>query len=126
MNIADVARYLPPFRQKITLLVLVVIAVYWLVRTVRLHRLREEHALLWFLGLGAAVVVVWCDPLLLGLTALLGVSVPASALLLLALFFMFLMLVWLTTVVSWQKQAIAKLIIAVSILQAQGGKQQTH
>ena len=87
MNIADVAHYLPPFRQKITLLVLVVIAVYWLVRTVRLHRLREEHALLWFLGLGAAVVVVWCDPLLLRLTALLGVSVPASALLLLALFF---------------------------------------
>jgi hypothetical protein len=36
------------------------------------------------------------------------------------------MLVWLTTVVSSQKQAIAKLIIAVSILQAQGVKQQTH
>jgi hypothetical protein len=122
MNVADVAQYLPPFRQKITLLVLVVLAVYWLVRMVRLHRLREEHALLWWLGLGAAVVVVWCDPLLLRLTALLGVAVPASALLLLALFFQFLMLVWLTTVVSSQKQTIAKLIITVSLLKAQGGK----
>jgi hypothetical protein len=122
MNVAVVAQYLPPFRQKITLLVLVVLAVYWLVRMVRLHRLREEHALLWWLGLGAAVVVVWCDPLLLRLTALLGVAVPASALLLLALFFQFLMLVWLTTVVSSQKQTIAKLIITVSLLKAQGGK----
>jgi hypothetical protein len=122
MNVAEVAQYLPPFRQKITLLVLVVLAVYWLVRMVRLHRLREEHALLWWLGLGAAVAVVWCDPLLLRLTALLGVGVPASALLLLALFFQFLMLVWLTTVVSSQKQTIAKLIIAVSLLKAQGGK----
>jgi hypothetical protein len=122
MNVAEVAQYLPPFRQKIMLLVLVVLAVYWLVRMVRLHWLREEHALLWWLGLGAAVVVVWCDPLLLRLTALLGVSVPASALLLLALFFQFLMLVWLTTVVSSQKQTIAKLIIAVSLLKAQGGK----
>jgi hypothetical protein len=122
MNVAEVAQYLPPFRQKIMLLVLVVLAVYWLVRMVRLHRLREEHALLWWLGIGAAVVVVWCDPLLLRLTALLGVSVPASALLLLALFFQFLMLVWLTTVVSSQKQTIAKLIIAVSLLKAQGGK----
>ena len=122
MTVAEVTHYLPPIRQKLTLLLLVVIAVYWLVRMVRRHRLREEHALLWFLGLGAALVVVWCDPLLLRLTALLGVGVPASALLLLALFFQFLMLVWLTTVVSSQKQAIAKLIIAVSILQAQGDK----
>ena len=121
MNYAEIAQHLPPLRQKIMVFALAVVAICWLIRMMRQHRLTEEHALLWFLGLAAALAVVWCDPLLLSITVLLGADVPASALLLLALFFMFLMSVWLTTVVSRHKRMIARLTIAVSILQAETG-----
>ena len=81
-------------------------------------RIREEHALLWFLGIGAGIVTVCYDPLLVALTSLMGVDIPASALLLLALFFLFIVCVWLTSKVSSQQQQIARLIIGTSILQS--------
>ena len=89
----------------------------WLVRMMRRHRLREEHALLWLLGLVAGVAVMWCEPLLVALTRLLGVKVPASALMLTAIFFLLGVTAWLTTLVSVQKRQITDLIISVSILQ---------
>ena len=95
---------------------LAILGVLWIVRMVRHHRIREEHALVWFAGLAGAVAVVWCDPLLVFVTAALGVKVPASALMLLALFFLFAACVWLTTVVSEQKRQINELVITVSLL----------
>lgn len=110
--------YLPPLHQKLAVLVLAVLGALWLVRMMRRHRLREEHALLWLLGLVAGVVVIWCEPLLIAVTRLLGVKVPASALMLTAIFFLLGVTAWLTTLVSVQKRQITDLIISVSILQA--------
>ena len=110
--------YLPPLHQKLAVLVLAVLGALWLVRMMRRHRLREEHALLWLLGLVAGVVVIWCEPLLIAVTRLLGVKVPASALMLTAIFFLLEVTAWLTTLVSVQKRQITDLIISVSILQA--------
>ena len=109
--------YLPPLHQKLAVLVLAVLGALWLVRMMRRHRLREEHALLWLLGLVAGVAVMWCEPLLVALTRLLGVKVPASALMLTAIFFLLGVTAWLTTLVSVQKRQITDLIISVSILQ---------
>lgn len=113
-----VESYLPPLHQKLAVLVLAVLGALWLVRMMRRHRLREEHALLWLLGLVAGVVVIWCEPLLIAVTRLLGVKVPASALMLTAIFFLLGVTAWLTTLVSVQKRQITDLIISVSILQA--------
>lgn len=113
-----VESYLPPLHQKLAVLVLAVLGALWLVRMMRRHRLREEHALLWLLGLVAGVVVIWCEPLLIAVTRLLGVKVPASALMLTAIFFLLGVTAWLTTLVSVQKRQITALIISVSILQA--------
>ena len=66
----------------------------------------------------AGVVVIWCEPLLIAVTRLLGVKVPASALMLTAIFFLLGVTAWLTTLVSVQKRQITDLIISVSILQA--------
>jgi hypothetical protein len=118
MSQDELAANLPSLHQKLAVLVLVVLGVSWIVRQVRYQRVREEHALLWFLGLAALTVVIFVDPLLLALTAALGIDVPASALLLLALFFLFIVSVWLTSVASLQKQQIAQLLIAVSILRS--------
>jgi hypothetical protein len=116
MNHPDIQAYLPPLHQKVAVLVLAILGVLWIVRMVRHHRIREEHALVWFAGLAGAVAVIWCDPLLVFVTAALGVKVPASALMLLALFFLFAACVWLTTVVSEQKRQINELVITVSLL----------
>jgi len=89
------------------------------IHLVREYKIREEHALLWFLGLGGAVVVVWVDPLLAALTGALGVDVPASALLLLALFFLFVIAVRLTSEVFLHKAQINQLYILTSVLREQ-------
>jgi hypothetical protein len=114
---------LPPFHQKMAVVVLAVAWAIWIFRLVRARRVREEHALLWFLGLGASALVVWCDRVLVAVSGILGIDVPASALLLLALLFLFIVAVRLTSEVSSQKAQVAKLTVLVSILRARLPKQ---
>ena len=118
MNNEEIIANLPPLHQKFAVLVIGLIGVLWIMRMVHYRRIREEHALLWFLGIGSGIVTVCYDPLLIALTSLMGVDIPASALLLLALFFLFIVCVWLTSKVSSQQQQIARLIIGTSILQS--------
>jgi hypothetical protein len=118
-DLSQLVSNLPTLRQKIGVLGLAIIGAAWIFHLARVRRVREEHALLWFLGLGAGAVVVWVDPVLLGVSRALGVDVPASALLLLAIFFLFVVAVRLTSEVSSQKDQIAKLTILVSIMRAE-------
>jgi hypothetical protein len=55
---------------------------------------------------------------LAGLTVLVGAGVPASALLLATVFFLFIVAVWLTSELSRQKEELARLVIHLSILKA--------
>lgn len=119
MDYSEIESYLPPIEQKIAILLLAMVALVWIVRLVRIRVMREEHALLWLIGLAMGVVVVWVDPILAGITYVLGIDVPASALVLLALLFLFLICVWLTTSASRQKEQLAQLTITISILRAQ-------
>lgn len=118
MMIDEIRSNLPPLHQKLAALALALLALFWIVRQVRYHRIREEHALLWFLGLITLLIVIWVDPLLSAITAVMGIEVPASAMILLVIFFLFIAAVWLTSVVSSQKQQIAQLFISVSLLKA--------
>ena len=52
---------LPPLKQKLAVLALAVLGCTWIFHLVRVRKVREEHALLWFLGLGAGAIVVWVD-----------------------------------------------------------------
>lgn len=115
MNTTDVY-YLPPLHQKVAVLALALLAALCLINMVRKRSLREEHALIWFLGLAGGVALVWFDRLLLMLMFLLGARVPASALLLATLFFLFIAVVRLASEVSRQKEQIARLVIHTSIL----------
>jgi hypothetical protein len=109
---------LPPIHQKVAVLVLALLGALWIANMVRKHRFKEEHALIWFLGLASAAVLVWCDPLLAGLTVLVGADVPASALVLATVFFLFVVAVYLTSEVSRQKEEIARLVIHLSVMKA--------
>lgn len=119
MEMSAIQANLPPLHQKLVVMALAIAGATWIFYLVRIRKVREEHALLWFLGLGAGAIVVWCDPVLVGLTRVLGIDVPASALLLLTLFFLFIVAVRLTSEVSLQKAQLAKLSILVSIMRAQ-------
>ena len=66
----------------ILLAVVILIVVMWLLLT---RRLREKYAALW-LVIGLAVLILWLFPqLLVGITDLLGVQVPANLLFSLAI-----------------------------------------
>jgi hypothetical protein len=119
MDGADLLSQLPPLKQKVAVLALALFGSMWIFHLVRVRKVREEHALLWFLGLAAGAIVVWVDPLLVFVSGMLGVDVPASALLLLAIFFLFVIAVRLTAEVSSQKAEIAKLTVMVSIMRAE-------
>ena len=108
--------YLPTLHQKIAAGVLAIVGIFWIIRLMRIHKLREEHALLWLVALVGISVVVFFDPILVSVASLLGTKVPASALLPLTIFFLFIVCVWLTSLVSVQKRQLSKLMITVSIL----------
>jgi hypothetical protein len=122
MNRLEIVANLPSLHQKLAVSLLGLIAICWIARKVRYRHVHEAHALLWFLGIGAGLFIVWCDPVLVMITAAMGVGMPASSLLLLALFFLFLVCVWLTSAVSSQQRRIAKQSIELSILRARMDK----
>src|SRR5688572_9264961 len=119
----EVYANLPPIHQKVAVLMLAILGALWIGNMVRKHRFKEEHALIWFLGLASAAVLVWCDPLLAGLTVLVGADVPASALMLATVFFLFVVAVYLTSEVSRQKEEIARLVIHLSVMKAKMGEE---
>jgi hypothetical protein len=120
MNPNDAYANLPPLHQKLAVLALALLAILWIINMVRKHQFKEEHALIWFLGLAGGVVLVWYDRLLVAVTAAVGAGVPASALMLSALFFLFIVTARLTSEVSRQKEEIARLVVHLSVLKEQG------
>ena len=119
MSYQEVIDLLPTFRQKLSVLGFGLGGVALVIWMVWRRRIREEHALLWFMGLVGGVVIVWCDPLLAFGSRLLGVSLPANALLLVAIFFLYCISLCLTSVASRNKRQIERLVIHVSIANAQ-------
>ncbi len=126
MTDPTIQTYLPTLHQKVTAGVLALLAILWIIRLMRAHRLKEEHALLWLAALTGITVVVFFDPVLISVASLLGTKVPASALLLLTIFFLFIICVWLTSLMSVQKRQLAKLIVTVSILRSRMDELQNH
>ena len=115
----DLYALLPTLQQRLATLALTSAGAAFIVWLVWRRRLREEHALLWFLGLLVGTIVVWSDPLLVLFTRSLGIDLPAHALILVVLFFLLGMCVWLSSTASRNKRRIEKLIIQISILRSQ-------
>lgn len=118
MNVKDIVENLPTLHQKLAVTALGLMALYLIARQVRNNYYHERHALPWFFGIMVGIFAIWCDLFLVFVTRAIGANVPASALLLLLLFFLFLVCAWLTSLVSRQQRTIARLIITVSILKS--------
>ena len=110
---------LPTLQQKLVVLLLTCSCTGFLIWMVWKRRLREEHALLWFLGLALGTLIVWNDSLLTLFAGALGIDLPAHALILVALFFLLGLSMWLSSVASRNKQGLERLVIETSILRCE-------
>jgi len=89
-----------PFRVSITAAIAAVILLLVIFELIRSRRLQERYALLWLLtGLVIFVLAVWRGALA-RLADLVGIAYPPSALFILAAFFVLLVLLHYSTVIS--------------------------
>jgi hypothetical protein len=88
------------------------------VELVRQRRLREEYAFVWLLGALALLgLAVWRNSLDL-VARWLGVYYPPAVLLLAVILAVFIMLLFLSVVISKQRQQIERLVEEVALLDA--------
>jgi hypothetical protein len=89
-----------PFRVSIAAAVAAVILLLAVLELIRSRRLQERYALLWLLtGIVIFVLAIWRG-LLARLSDLVGIAYPPSALFILAAFFILLVLLHYSTVIS--------------------------
>jgi hypothetical protein len=97
-------------------IILSCVLIIFILELVRRRRLREEYSLLWLLvGLMMLVVAVW-SPALTMIAKLVGIYYPPSALFLLALIFIVILLLHLTTVISTLTEHNKRLAQEVALL----------
>lgn len=88
------------------------------IELVRRRRLTEEYSFIWILcGAALLVLSLWRNALDLAAAAL-GVYYPPAVLLLVLTFFVFLVSLYFSVVVSRQRQQIEKLVEEVALLDA--------
>ncbi len=89
-----------PLRQKILAILLSVGLIILIFELVRRRKLREEYSWLWMLtGVVIFVLVIWHDLLLL-VTRLLGIALPASTIFLFGVFFLILINLYFSVKIS--------------------------
>jgi hypothetical protein len=106
--------------RSVVLAVFAALAAFVLVlELVRRRRLREDYSLLWlFVAAVMIVVVAWRD-LLHGLAALVGIAYPPNLLFLLALMFVFALLLYFSTVITRLTLESKRLAQEVALLRQQ-------
>ncbi|MCS6835522.1 MAG: DUF2304 domain-containing protein [Anaerolineae bacterium] len=106
--------------RSVVLAVLAALAAFLLVlELVRRRRLREDYSLLWlFVAVAMIVVAAWRE-LLHGLAALVGIAYPPNLLFLLALLFIFGLLLYFSTVITRLTQESKRLAQEVALLRQQ-------
>lgn len=121
----EILELLPTIQQKLSVLAFGLGGIGLIAWLVWKRRMREEHALFWFIGLLAGILMVWVDPLLASFSYALGINLPANALMFVAVCFLFVLSIWLTSVASRNKRRLEKLVVHVSILNTQVRELQT-
>jgi hypothetical protein len=114
-----------PFRVSITAAIAAVILLLVIFELIRSRRLQERYALLWLLtGLVIFVLAVWRG-LLSEFADLVGIAYPPSALFVLASFFVLVVLLHYSTVISKLSEQNTVLAQRVAILENRLGEQET-
>jgi len=114
-----------PFRVSITAAIAAVVLLLVIFELIRSRRLQERYALLWLLtGLVIFVLAVWRG-LLSQFADLVGIAYPPSALFVLASFFVLVVLLHYSTVISKLSEQNTVLAQRLAILENRLGEQET-
>jgi hypothetical protein len=114
-----------PFRVSITAAIAAVILLLVIFELIRSRRLQERYALLWLLtGLVIFVLAVWRG-LLSQFADLVGIAYPPSALFVLASFFVLVVLLHYSTVISKLSEQNTVLAQRLAIMENRLGEQET-
>jgi hypothetical protein len=114
-----------PFRVSITAAIAAVILLLVIFELIRSRRLQERYALLWLLtGLVIFVLSVWRG-LLSQFADFVGIAYPPSALFVLASFFVLVVLLHYSTVISQLSEQNTVLAQRLAILENRLGEQET-
>jgi hypothetical protein len=114
-----------PFRVSITAAIAAVILLLVIFELIRSRRLQERYALLWlFTGLVIFVLAVWRG-LLSQFADLVGIAYPPSALFVLASFFVLVVLLHYSTVISKLSEQNTVLAQRLAIMENRLGEQET-
>ena len=107
-----------PLRQKILAILLSVGLIILIFELVRRRKLKEEYSWLWMLtGVVIFVLVIWHD-LLLFVTRLLGIALPASTIFLFGVFFLILINLYFSVKISTLSTQIKELTQRQAILES--------
>ena len=107
-----------PLRQKILAILLSVGLIILIFELVRRRKLREEYSWLWMLtGVVIFVLATWHD-LLLFVTRLLGIALPASTIFLFGGFFLILINLYFSVKISTLSTQIKELVQRQAILES--------
>jgi len=107
-----------PLRQKILAILLSVGLIILIFELVRRRKLREEYSWLWMLtGVVIFVLVIWHDLLLL-VTRLLGIALPASTIFLFGVFFLILINLYFSVKISTLSAQIKELTQRQAMLES--------
>ena len=114
-----------PFRVSITAAIAAVVLLLVIFELIRSRRLQERYALLWLLtGLVIFVLAVWRG-LLSQFADLVGIAYPPSALFVLASFFVLVVLLHYSTVISKLSEQNTVLAQRLAIMENRLGEQET-
>jgi hypothetical protein len=115
-----------PFRVSIAAAIAALILLIIIFELIRSRRLQERYALLWLLtGLVIFVLAIWRS-LLSSAADLVGIAYPPSALFVLASFFIMLVLLHYSTVISKLSEQNTRLAQRLAILENRLGEEQSE
>ena len=107
-----------PLRQKVLAILLSVRLIILIFELVRRRKLREEYSWLWMLtGVVVFVLAIWHN-LLLSISRVLGIALPASTIFLLGVFFLILINLYFSVKISTLASQVKELTQKQAILES--------
>jgi hypothetical protein len=108
------------FTSRILAVMLSILLLGLIIELVRRNRLKEKYALLWIITGMVILIMAVFDKLLIGITVLLGIALPINTMFFLGTFFIILINIHFSTVISKLSEQNKKLAQKVAMLEAAG------
>ncbi len=102
---------------RISLLIGILVYVFFILRMLKKEKLTLKYSLLWFFTAFVLLIFDIFPQVLSFVSSIIGIKAPANTIFLILIFFLLILMISLSSIVSIQHQKIKTLIQNVSILQ---------